>query len=208
MVALGGIIGLVIVVFGIGTIGSGFKPWTLALIGLPAGAAMYTYQDYQEIREERQYELYESDVEAVESTVYAPAPDISDMEDAIEVTETLPELHNCSEIGSYLGKWEYKRITKNGEDVAEMNPTDTMVLSAEYSDTTSFHFQYDIEMLNKHSKGVFGLIEQDQNCAFVFSYFAPDGQSISQSRTFQISYFDGDSLCITEGPLAFEYRKK
>lgn len=103
MVALGGIIGLVIVVFGIGTIGSGFKPWTLALIGLPAGAAMYTYQDYQEIREERQYELYESDVEAVESTVYAPAPDISDMEDAIEVTETLPELHNCSEIGSYLG---------------------------------------------------------------------------------------------------------
>ncbi len=58
MIALGGIIGLVIVVFGISSVGSGFKPWTLALIGLPAGAAIHTYQDYEDIRNERRYELY------------------------------------------------------------------------------------------------------------------------------------------------------
>jgi len=208
MIALGGIIGLVIVVFGISSVGSGFKPWTLALIGLPAGAAIHTYQDYEDIRNERRYELYESDVEAVESTVYAPAPDLSGIEDAIEVTETLPEFRRCAEIESFLGTWEYKRITKNGEDVATMNSYDTMSLTVQYSDTTAFQFQYDIEILNKHSKGIFNLVEQDQNCAFVFRYFAPDGISFTEARTFQIAHFDGDSLCITEGPLAFEYRKK
>jgi len=206
MVALGGILGLIVIVFGVSTFRSGLNPATLALIGLPVGAAIHSVQDMQEIRNERMYEMNENAIEAEESTVYSQ--DLIEEDGAIEVPETLPELQNCPQIESFLGTWEYKRITKNGEGVATLNSNDTMLLAGRYSDTTAFEFKYDIEMLNKHSKGVFNLVEQDQNCAFVFVYFAPDGISFSEARTFKISHFDGDSLCITEGPLAFEYRKK
>ena len=207
MVALGGsILGLIILVFGVSTFSAGLNPTTLALIGLPLGAAVHSIQESQDLREERIYEMHENEIEAEELTEYSP--DLIEEDGAIEVRETLPGLQNCPQIESFLGTWEYKRITKNGKDVATLNSNDTMLIAGRYSDTTAFEFKYDIEMLNKHSKGVVNLVEQDQNCAFVFVYFAPDGISFSEARTFKISHFDGDSLRLTEGPLAFEYRKK
>ena len=72
----------------------------------------------------------------------------------------------------------------------------------------SNRFRYDIEALNKHSNGVFNTIELQNKCAFSFMYLAADGELFEQIRTFEIDYIDQDSLCISEGPLVFEYRKK
>jgi hypothetical protein len=85
--------------------------------------------------------------------------------------------------------------------MATLSANDTLNLNA-------LRFRYDIEALNKHANGVFSAVELQSKCAFNFMYLAPDGESVEQIRTFEIEYINRDSLCISEGPLVFEYRKK
>ena len=211
MVALGGIIGLIIVIFGVSAFSTGLKPGTLALIGLPVSAAMHSVQDVQAVREERLYEmnqrpdtLYGDTVSDIE-VFYYENPNESDS----YATEAYYDTLACPDSELYQGTWRYTRITQNGIDleyeqvrlVTTLSENDTMQLN-------SNRFRYDIEALNKHSNGIFGTIELHNRCAFNFMYLAPDGETVEQIRTFEIDYIDQDSLCISEGPLVFEYRKK
>ena len=211
MVALGGIIGLIIVIFGVSAFSTGLKPGTLALIGLPVSAAMHSVQDVQAVREERLYEmnqrpdtLYGDTVSDIE-VFYYENPNESDSYATEDYYDTLA----CPDSELYQGTWRYTRITQNGIDleyeqvrlVTTLSENDTMQLK-------SNRFRYDIEALNKQSNGIFGTIELHNRCAFNFMYLAPDGETVEQIRTFEIDYIDQDSLCISEGPLVFEYRKK
>ena len=233
MVALGGIIGLIIVIFGVSAFSTGLKPGTLALIGLPVSAAMHSVQDAQAVREERLYEmnqrpntLYGDTISDIEVFYYEmnQQPDTlyGDTVSDIEVfyyenpnesdsyaTEAYYDTLACPDSELYQGTWRYTRITQNGIDleyeqvrlVTTLSENDTMQLN-------SNRFRYDIKSLNKHSNGIFGTIELHNRCAFNFMYLAPDGETVEQIRTFEIDYIDQDSLCISEGPLVFEYRKK
>ena len=203
MVALGGFIGLIIVIFGVSAFSTGLKPGTLALIGLPVSAAMHSVQDVQAVREERLYEmnqrpdtLYGDTVSDIE-VFYYENPNESDS----YATEASYDTMACPDSDLYQGTWRYTRITKNGIDVCALSENDTMQIN-------SNRFRYDIKSLNKHSNGIFGTIELHNRCAFNFMYLAPDGETVEQIRTFEIDYIDQDSLCISEGPLVFEYRKK
>ena len=203
MVALGGIIGLIIVIFGVSAFSTGLKPGTLALIGLPVSAAMHSVQDVQAVREERLYEMNQQpntiygDTAMDTAVFYYENPEESEE----YATEATYDTVACPDSELYQGTWSYTRITKNGIDVCTLSENDTMQLK-------SNRFRYDIEALNKHSNGIFGTIELHNRCAFNFMYLAPDGESVEQIRTFEINYIDQDSLCISEGPLVFEYRKK
>ena len=211
MVALGGIIGLIIVIFGVIAFSTGLKPGTLALIGLPVSAAMHSFQESQDFREERMYgmnqqpdTLYGDTVSDIE-VFYYENPNESDS----YATKAYYDTMACPDSEWYQGTWRYTRITQNGIDleyeqvrlVTTLSENDTMQLK-------SNRFRYDIEALNKHSNGIFGTIELHNRCAFNFMYLAPDGETVEQIRTFEIDYIDQDSLCISEGPLVFEYRKK
>ncbi len=211
MVALGGFIGLIIVIFGVSAFSTGLKPGTLALIGLPVSAAMHSLQESQDFREERMYEMNQQpdtiygDKASDPAVFYYENPEGSD----VFATEAYYDTMACPDSELYQGTWRYTRITKNGIDleyeqvrlVTTLSENDTMQLN-------SNRFRYDIEALNKHSNGIFGTIELHNRCAFNFMYLAPDGETVEQIRTFEIDYIDQDSLCISEGPLVFEYRKK
>lgn len=211
MVALGGFIGLIIVIFGLSAFSTGLKPSTLALIGLPVSAAMHSWQDRQQIREESWYEMNQQpdtiygDTARDTAVFYYENPEGSD----VFATEAYYDTMACPDSEWYQGTWRYTRITKNGIDleyeqvrlVTTLSENDTMQLN-------SNRFRYDIESLNKHSNGIFSTLELQNKCAFSFMYLAPDGDNIEHIRTFEIDYIDQDSLCISEGPLVFEYRKK
>ena len=211
MVALGGFIGLIIVIFGVSAFSTGIKPSTLALIGLPVSAAMHSVQDVQAVREERLYEMNQQpntiygDTASDTAVFYYENPNEFDS----YATEAYYDTMACPDSEWYQGTWRYTRITQNGIDleyeqvrlVTTLSENDTMQLN-------SNRFRYDIKSLNKHSNGIFGTIELHNRCAFNFMYLAPDGESVEQIRTFEIDYIDQDSLCISEGPLVFEYRKK
>ena len=211
MVALGGIIGLIIVIFGVSAFSTGLKPGTLALIGLPVSAAMHSLQESQDIREERMYGMNQQpdtmygDTASDTAVFYYENPNESDS----YATEAYYDTMACPDSEWYQGTWRYTRITQNGIDleyeqvrlVTTLSENDTMQLN-------SNRFRYDIESLNKHSNGVFNTIELQNKCAFSFMYLATDGELFEQIRTFEIDYIDQDSLCISEGPLVFEYRKK
>lgn len=211
MVALGGIIGLIIVIFGVIAFSTGLKPGTLALIGLPVSAAMHSFQESQDFREERMYgmnqqpdTLYGDTVSDIEVFYYE-----NSNESDSYATEAYYDTMACPDSEWYQGTWRYTRITQNGIDleyeqvrlVTTLSENDTMQLN-------SNRFRYDIKSLNKHSNGIFGTIELHNRCAINFMYLAPDGETVEQIRTFEIDYIDQDSLCISEGPLVFEYRKK
>ena len=199
MTGLMGSIGLILVVFGISTWRTGLNPVTLALIGLPASAAVHTVQDMRQVREERLYEMNNLEAQSADSeyAIEEAVPVEPYGAPAVETVST-----NCPKYNSITGTWQYTHIFKNGLEVAEMAPSDTLVLE------NTLRFRYDIEALKKHSQGAFSLIEQDNKCAFVFMYQAEDGVNYQQTRTFQIEYIDRDSLCISEGPMTFEYRRK
>lgn len=203
MVALGGIIGLIIVIFGVSAFSTGLKPGTLALIGLPVSAAMHSVQDVQAVREERLYEMNQQpntiygDTARDTAVFYYENPEESEE----YATEATYDTVACPDSELYQGTWSYTLITKNGIYVCTLSENDTMQLN-------SNRFRYDIKSLNKHSNGIFGTIELHNRCAFNFMYLAPDGETVEQIRTFEIDYIDQDSLCISEGPLVFEYRKK
>ena len=203
MVALGGFIGLIIVIFGVSAFSTGIKPSTLALIGLPVSAAMHSVQDVQAVREERLYEMNQQpntiygDTASDTAVFYYENPNEFDS----YATEASYDTVACPDSELYQGTWRYTRITKNGIDVCALSENDTMQIN-------SNRFRYDIEALNKHSNGVFNTIELQNKCAFSFMYLAADGELFEQIRTFEIEYIDQDSLCISEGPLVFEYRKK
>lgn len=203
MVALGGFIGLIIVIFGVSAFSTGIKPSTLALIGLPVSAAMHSVQDVQAVREERLYEMNQQpntiygDTASDTAVFYYENPNEFDS----YATEASYDTVACPDSELYQGTWRYTRITKNGIDVCALSENDTMQIN-------SNRFRYDIEALNKHSNGVFNTIELQNKCAFSFMYLAADGELFEQIRTFEIDYIDQDSLCISEGPLVFEYRKK
>ena len=203
MVALGGIIGLIIVIFGVSAFSTGLKPGTLALIGLPVSAAMHSVQDVQAVREERLYEMNQQpntiygDTARDTAVFYYENPEESEE----YATEATYDTVACPDSELYQGTWRYTRITKNGIDVCALSENDTMQIN-------SNRFRYDIEALNKHSNGVFNTIELQNKCAFSFMYLAADGELFEQIRTFEIDYIEQDTLCISEGPLVFEYRKK
>lgn len=211
MVALGGFIGLIIVIFGVSAFSTGLKPSTLALIGLPVSAAMHSSQESQDFREERMYGMNQEpdtiygDTASDTAVFYYENSEVSDD----YATEAYYDTLACPDSEWFQGTWRYTRITQKGIDlvyeqvslVTTLSENDTMQLN-------SNRFRYDIEALNKHSNGVFNTIELQNKCAFSFMYLAPDGDNIEQIRTFEIDYIDQDSLCISEGPLVFEYRKK
>jgi len=192
-----GSIGLILVVFAISAWRTGLNPVTLALIGLPASAAIHSVQDYQEIREER---LNNPEAQPADSE-YAIEEAMPVESDFIEAPAKETVSITCPTYNFVSGTWHYTRILKNGLDVAEMTPSDTLTLE------NTLRFRYDIQALNKHSQGTFSIIEQEEKCAFVFMYQAENGSGFDQTRTFKIEYIDGDSLCISEGPLTFEYHR-
>ena len=197
MVVLGGFIGLIILTIGITVFGTGFKPVTLALIGLPLGAAVHTYQDVQAYNYSQMHPMNDTIQIAEAVELYGVNTDDS----LNSATEAYYDSAACPDSEWYQGTWRYTRITQNGVDVATLSANDTLNLN-------SLRFRYDIEALNKHANGVFSAVELHNRCAFNFMYLAPDGESVEQLRTSEIDYIDRDSLCISEGPLVFEYRKK
>lgn len=196
-----GSIGLVLVIFGISTWRSGLNPVTLALIGLPTSAAIHSVQDMRQVREERLYEMNNLEAESADSE-YAIAEAVPVEPNPVDAPamETIPS--KCPTYNYVTGTWQYTQISKNGAEVAKMAPSDTLIME------NTLRFRYDIEALNKHSQGAFSLVEQDDKCAFVFMYLDETGTNFNLTRTFQIEYIDRDSLCISEGPLTFEYRRK
>ena len=203
MVVLGSFIGLIILTIGITVFGTGLKPVTLALIGLPVSAAVHYSHDMQEVSAKRIYGMNQEpdtiygDTARDTAVFYYENPEGSDD----YATEAYNDTMACPDSEWYQGTWRYTRITQNGLEVATLSENDTMQLN-------SNRFRYDIESLNKHSNGMFSAVELHNRCAFNFMYLAPDGESVEQIRTFEIDYIDQDSLCISGGPLVFEYRKK
>jgi len=202
MVVLGGFIGIIILTIGVTVFGTGLKPVTLALIGLPLGAAMHTYQDVQAYNYSQMHPMNDTVQIAEAVELYGVITDDSINNATETYYDTSSACPNTEwEWEWYQGTWRYTRITQNGVDVATLSANDTLNLNA-------LRFRYDIEALNKHANGVFSAVELHNHCAFNFMYLAPDGESVEQIRTFEIDYIDRDSLCISEGPLVFEYRKK
>lgn len=203
MVAVGSFIGIIILVLGITTFGAGIKPVALALIGLPVSAAINYSHDMQEVRAKSMNGMNQDSDSNYEDTArdtavfYYENPNESYSYATEGYHDTIP----FPDSEWYQGTWRYTRITKDGIDVTTLSENDTMQLN-------SNRFRYDIESLNKHSNGIFSAVELYNRFAFKFMYLAPDEESVEQIRTFKIDYINRDSLCISEGPLVFEYRKK
>lgn len=210
MFAIGALIGLTVIISGISFWHWGLNPTTLAVIGLPTAAAVHSVQDMDAIRNERLYELNHPEAITADSEYYSaeayPEETFADVvalePESVVTIESIDRSKTCPNSELYLGTWRYTRIAKNGLGIAKLTENDTLY----FSNTNSF--KYDIESLNKHAQGMFTTVEVNDSCSFEFRYLSFQTEMYDTIRNFNIEYIDGDSLCISEGPLTFEYKRK
>ena len=102
----------------------------------------------------------------------------------------------------FEGKWIYRDITKNDTSFGPFQVSDTMYLSFKTN-----RFLYDIEKLQKHSKGSFEIVTDSlDKRSFAFHYDS-SVNAPSHTRFFAIEMGNKDSLIISEGPLKFYYSR-
>ena len=108
------------------------------------------------------------------------------------------------------GVWTYVSILKGNEIdsehsvyLARLSERDTMYLANK-------NFGYDIEALNKHSRGRFDLIYDStvSACILQFDYTPTNENDKPVRRFFKVDKITLDSLVISEGDLSFHYKRK
>ena len=108
------------------------------------------------------------------------------------------------------GVWTYVSILKENK-MDSANPTSLAKLTA--SDTmflTNGRFGYDIEALNKHSRGHFEVVYDAtvNACILQFDYTPTKESDKPVRRFFKVDKITVDSLVISEGPLSFHYKRR
>lgn len=108
------------------------------------------------------------------------------------------------------GIWTYVSILKENKmdsahptPLAKLSESDTMFLTNE-------RFGYDIEALNKHSRGHFEVVYDStvNACILQFDYTPTHESDKPVRRFFKVDKITVDSLVISEGPLSFHYKRR
>ena len=108
------------------------------------------------------------------------------------------------------GVWTYISILKKNEIdsensvyLARLSESDTMFLA-------NRKFGYDIEALNKHSRGLFNVIYDStvNACILQFDYTPTNENDKPVRRFFKVDKITLDSLVISEGDLSFHYKRR
>ena len=108
------------------------------------------------------------------------------------------------------GIWTYVSILKENKmdsahptSLAKLSESDTMFLTNE-------RFGYDIEALNKHSRGLFNMIYDStvNACILQFDYTPTNENDKPVRRFFKVDKITLDSLVISEGDLSFHYKRR